>query len=67
MNLANQFRNFPTDDEDLKAIQMLGMRTFTAFGLSLKAALSGYGQDRILAMRQQSAIPPAAWSSLCLF
>ena len=51
MNLADQFRKFPTDDEDLKAIQMLGMRTFTAFGSSLKLAFSGYGQDSVLTMR----------------
>ena len=51
MNLADQFRKFPNDDEDLKAIQMLGMRTFTAFGSSLKLALSGYGQDSVLIMR----------------
>ena len=51
INLADLFRQFPTDDEDMKAIQMLGMRTFNAFGSSLKLALSGYGQNSALIMR----------------
>ncbi len=41
LNLANMLRQFPTSfDEDLKVIMMLGMRTFNAFGASLKLALS---------------------------
>ena len=51
MNLADLFRKFSTDDEDMKAIQMLGMRTFNAFGSSLKLALSGYGQNSALILR----------------
>ena len=51
MNLADLFRQFPTDDEDMKVIQMLSMRTFNAFGSSLKLALSGYGQNSALIMR----------------
>ena len=51
MDLADLFRKFPADDEDLKAIQLLGMRTFNAFGSSLKLALSGYGQNSALIMR----------------
>ena len=51
MNLADLFRQFPTDDEDMKEIQILGMRTFNAFGSSLKLALSGYGQNSALIMR----------------
>ena len=51
MNLADLFRQFPTDDEDMKAIQLLGMRAFNAFGSSLKLALSGYGQNSALIMR----------------
>ena len=50
-NLADLFRQFPTDDEDIKAIQTLGMRAFCAFGSSLKLALSGYGQNSALIMR----------------
>ena len=51
INLADLFRQFPTDDEDMKAIQLLGMRAFNAFGSSLKLALSGYGQNSALIMR----------------
>ncbi|MGR8965730.1 hypothetical protein [Rhizobium leguminosarum] len=51
MDLANVFRQFDTADEDLKVAQLLGMRTFNAFGASLKLALSGYGQNSALIMR----------------
>lgn len=51
MNLGDVLRQFPTDDEDLKVIQMLGMRLFNAFGASVKLALSGYFQNSALLMR----------------
>ena len=51
MDLAYLYRQFPTEDEDLKVIQVLGMRTFNAFGASVKLALSGYGQNAALVMR----------------
>ncbi|NTH81478.1 hypothetical protein G6K97_30500 [Agrobacterium rhizogenes] len=51
MDLADVFRQFDTADEDLKVAQLLGMRTFNAFGASLKLALSGYGQNSALIMR----------------
>ena len=51
MDLADLLRQFPTEDEDLKVIQVLGMRTFNAFCASLKLALSGYGQNSTLIMR----------------
>jgi hypothetical protein len=51
MELADVLRQFPTDDEDLKVIQLLGMRAFNAFGASLKLALSGYSQNSALIMR----------------
>lgn len=51
MDLADLLRQFPTEDEDLKVVQMLGMRTFNAFAASLKLALSGYGQNSTLIMR----------------
>ena len=41
MDLADELRQIPTDDEDMKVIQILAMRTFNAFGASLKLALSG--------------------------
>lgn len=51
MDLADLLRQLHTDDEDLKVIQLLGMRTFNAFAASLKLALSGYGQTSALIMR----------------
>ena len=51
MNLADLLRQVPTEDEDMKVIHVLGMRTFKAFGASLKLALSGYGQNSALIMR----------------
>src|SRR5947207_1032408 len=51
MELADMLRQFPADDEDLKVIQLLGMRAFNAFGASLKLALSGYSQNSALIMR----------------
>ncbi len=51
MNLGDLLRQFPTEDEDLKVIQLLGMRIFNALGASLKLALSGYFQNSALLMR----------------
>lgn len=51
MNVADGLRQFHTDDEDLKLIQVLGMRIFNAFGASLKLCLSGYYQNAALIMR----------------
>ncbi len=51
MDLADILRQFATDDEDLKVIQVLGMRVFNSFGASVKLALSGYGQNSALIMR----------------
>lgn len=51
MDLADTLRQFETDDEDLKLVQLLAMRTFNAFGASTKMALSGYSQNSVLIMR----------------
>jgi hypothetical protein len=51
MDLADVLRQFDTADEDLKVIQLLGMRTFNAFGASVKLALSGYSQNSALILR----------------
>ena len=51
MDLADLFRQVPIEDEDTKVIKMLGMRMFNAFGASVKLALSGYGQNSALIMR----------------
>lgn len=51
MHVADSLRQFETDDEDLKLIQVLAMRTFNAFGASFKLCLSGYYQNAALIMR----------------
>lgn len=51
MDLIDVFRQFDTNDEDLKVIQVLGMRTFNAFGAALKLSLSGYHQHSVLILR----------------
>lgn len=51
MDLADAFRKFDTSDEDLKVAQLLAMRTFNAFGASLKLVLSGYHQNSALILR----------------
>lgn len=51
MDLADILRQFDTNDENLKVIQILGMRVFNAFGSSIKLALSGYAQNSALILR----------------
>ena len=51
MDLADLLRQVSIEDENLKVIQVLGMRTFNAFGASLKLALSGYSQNSAVIMR----------------
>ncbi len=51
MDVADSLRQFETEDEDLKLVQLLGMRIFNALGASLKLALSGYSQNSALIMR----------------
>lgn len=51
MDLADVLRQIETSDEDLKVIQLLGMRTFNAFGASLNLTLSGYHQNAALILR----------------
>ena len=51
INLSDKFRMLPTDDEDMKAVQALGVRVFNCFGSSLKLALSGYWAGSALDMR----------------
>jgi len=51
MELADLLRQFSTSDEDLKVVQMLGMRTFNAFAAVLKLTLSGYHQNSALILR----------------
>ncbi len=51
MGLANVYRQFETEDQDLKVTQVLGMRGFNAFGASLNLALAGYSQNAALIQR----------------
>lgn len=51
MDLADILRQFPTDDEDLKLIQILAMRCFNDFAAALKLALSGYSQNSAILLR----------------
>ena len=51
MDLADLLRQVPTEDEDFKVLQILSIRTFNAFGASIKLALSGYSQNSALLMR----------------
>jgi hypothetical protein len=51
MELADIFRQFNSDNDDIKVIQVLGMRIFNAFGAALKLALSGYHQNSALVLR----------------
>ena len=51
MDLADTLRQASNDDEDSKVIKLMGMRMFNALAASLKLALSGYGQNSALIMR----------------
>ena len=51
MDLADLLRQYPSEDEGRKVVQALGMRVFNAFCASIKLALSGYGQNSALVLR----------------
>ena len=51
MDLTDMLRQYQTDDENLKVVQVLGMRIFNAFGASVKLVLSGYVQNSALILR----------------
>jgi hypothetical protein len=51
MDVLDSFRSYPTGDEGLKVIQVLGMRQFNAFASALKLMLSGYNQTSALILR----------------
>jgi hypothetical protein len=51
MDLLDVLRQFETNDEDFKVVQMLGMRLFNAFGSSIKLMLSGYSQTSAMLLR----------------
>ena len=51
MNMAEHFRKLPMEDEDMRVVQVLGMRAFNAFAAALNLAFAGYGQNSFLVMR----------------
>lgn len=51
MDVLDYFRQMPTEDEDLKVVQMLGMRQFNALASSIKLLFSGYTQNSAMIMR----------------
>jgi hypothetical protein len=51
MDVLDCFRQMPTEDEDLKVIQVLGMRQFNALAASIKLMFSGYTQISAMIMR----------------
>ena len=51
MDLADVYRQFESECEDVRIVQVLGIRTFNAFGASLKLSFSGYQQNAALVMR----------------
>lgn len=51
MDLLDVFRQFKTDDDDLKVIQVLGIRQFNAFASATKLLVSGYTQTSALILR----------------
>lgn len=51
MGICNHLRQFQTNDEDLKVIQLFGMRMFNAFAASIKLIMSGYYQKGGMIMR----------------
>ncbi len=51
MNMADGLRQFQIDDDDLKLIQVLAIRTFNAFAAATKLCMSGYYQNAALILR----------------
>jgi len=51
MDLLDTFRQFHTHDEDLKVIQMLGLRLFNALASSARLLLGGYAQTSAFVLR----------------
>jgi hypothetical protein len=51
MDLIDMLRQYETDEENMKVVQILGMRVFNAFAVSVKLTLSGYSQNAALVLR----------------
>lgn len=56
MDLCDLWRKFETSDEDLKTVQIFGMRIFSNFGASMRLALHGYHQNAATVMRDVTEI-----------
>ena len=51
INLADMFRQVPTEDENRKVLQVQGMRVYNSFCASVKLTLSGYGHASVVLLR----------------
>lgn len=51
MDLLDVFRQISTNEEDLKVVQMLGLRIFNAFASAIELMLSGYSQTSAMLLR----------------
>lgn len=51
MDVLDILRQVSTEDEDLKAVQMLGLRVFNALASAVKLMLSGYSQASAMLLR----------------
>ncbi|MGB8816810.1 MAG: hypothetical protein WCC66_02705 [Rhizobiaceae bacterium] len=51
MDLLDVFRQYPTNDEDTKVKQALGIRLFNAHAAAIKLMLSGYYQNATMVLR----------------
>jgi hypothetical protein len=51
MNMIAVLRQFETEGEDFKVVQILGLRLFNSFASSIKLMLSGYSQTSAMLLR----------------
>ncbi len=51
MDVIDIFRRWETEDEDIKVIQMLGLRIFNDMAAAIKLVMSGYNQSSALILR----------------
>lgn len=51
LDILDELRKSPTEDEDLKVVRVLGMRQFNGLTSALKLALSGYYQSAAMILR----------------
>lgn len=51
MDLLDVLRQYQTEDEDIRAVQAIGVRTFNSLASAIKLLLSGYSQTATLLLR----------------